>query len=67
MHAACERTSASAARSADVDRLHLGVALDLGRRPVLQHVAVVHHRDPFGDSQGDVEVMLYQPRHVTAI
>ena len=44
--------------AAHVDRLHLGVVLDLRRRACAQHPAVVHHRDPRDDAQGDVEVVL---------
>ena len=44
--------------STHVDLRHLGVVLDLVRRAVLQHPAVVHDGDLLDDAQRDVEVVL---------
>ncbi len=45
---------------AHVDRLHLGIGLDLGRRAVLQQTAVVHHGHALDDAQRDVQIVLDQ-------
>ena len=40
--------------------MHFGVVLNLLRRAVLQHAAVVHHRDALGHAERDVEIVLDQ-------
>ena len=44
--------------ASEIDRLDLGVVLDLVRRAVLEDAAVVHHRHALGDPQRHVEVVL---------
>ena len=41
-----------------VDRVHFRVVLNLLRGPVLQHAAVVHHRDALGHPERDIEIVL---------
>src|SRR5258708_2999303 len=57
-----ERSRAKAASmlAAHVDRLDLGIVLDLVGRAVLQQATIVQDRDPLDDAQRDVEIVLDQ-------
>src|SRR2546428_484151 len=54
-------STVSAIRSLpQIDPLHLGVGLDLLRRPLGDDVAPVHHGDPLREPQHDLHVVLDQ-------
>src|SRR5207302_8535702 len=44
--------------TAHIDRLHLGIALDLGGSPVLEDPAVMHDGDALDDAQRHIQIVL---------
>ena len=44
--------------ASEVEFLDLRIVLDLVREPFFEDAAVVHHRHPLGDAQGDVHIVL---------
>src|SRR4051812_35299085 len=56
--AARSRGAGSAMTAAQIDTLHVRIALNLLGRAVLEHGTVVHHRYPLDHAQYDVKVML---------